>query len=452
MGLSVDLDGGLNPIFEEEIIHSLITNGSYFGASVPYLDKEYFSDVGNNVIFDNIKTYYSLTGNKPNIKDIVLLLKDLPKAQRQVASDSLKKVMKSEVHSDGELLLNKTESFIKIAMHTKSLITGAEGMAEGNSQKLQDSFRIAEEAQKVTLDESLGMDFGEINDRVEYYQSDEAGILPGIKSFDDLLGRGITPKTLSFFLAPPGIGKSSSMVAFACQFAKQGMDVVIATLEMSEEEYFKRVDANLLNTSTYNLENMDPDIIKQKHREIYPNLGKIIVKEFASYELSASKLTSFLEKVENKLGIKEPIVFVDYLQLMSSDRLKDSDNSYGYIKSITSELRAVAQKRNLKIFSASQLNRSATSNLDADASNVSDSTGISMFADLLIFILQTPEMKERKELMIKFEKNRFSGKTYSFRIGFDYPYMKFIDKFHDSTILQDEDGLPTMDTYLDMAI
>lgn len=449
-GIAVNIDNGLNPIFEGEIIHSLMTNGSYFGASVPYLDKEYFADVGNNIIFDNIKNYYITTGYKPNIKDIILLVKDLPKAQRSVAADSLKSIMKSKIHADGELLLQKTESFIKIALHTKSLIMGAEAMASNDTQKLRDSFDVAEEAQKISLDENLGMDFNEIGMRVDYYQSDATGILPGIKSFDDVLGKGITPKTLTFFLAPPGIGKSASMVAFACEFAKQGLDVVICTLEMAEEEYFKRIDANLLSISTYDLEKMDPEIIKQKHKELYPNLGQIIVKEFPSYELTASKLSSFLEKVENKLGIKDPVTFVDYLQLMSSDRMKDSDNSYGYIKSITSELRAVAQKRNLRMFSASQLNRTATGNIEADSSNISDSMGIAQFADALIFILQTPQMKENKEVIIKFEKNRFSGKTYSFKIGFDYPYMKFIDKYHDSTILQDENGLALVEDYLDM--
>ncbi len=445
----IDLEQGMRPIFEEEIIGQLISDGGYFGASVPYLDKEYFGEIGNRLVFDAIQKYYIDTSNKPNLKDVILLLKDLPKSQRGAASDALKKIMGAKSHADKDLLLDKTEEFIKLALHTKSLILGAEAMGSNDERKLAESFKIAEEAQRVSLDESLGMDFSEILDRVEYYQNATVGILTGIESFDKLLGRGITPKTLTFFLAPPGIGKSMAMVAFACQFAKQGLDVVICSLEMAEEEYFKRIDANLLGISTYDLEKLDPLVIKAKHKELYPNLGRIIVKEFPSYELTAGKLTSFLEKLEVKTGIVKPVVFVDYLQLMSSDRLKESDNSYGYIKSITSELRAVAQKRDIQMFSASQLNRGATGNLEADASTISDSMGIAMFADCLIFLLQTPEMKERGEINIKFEKNRFTGMTWSFKIGVNYPFMRFEDKFTDAKLYgDDENDLPVVDTLL----
>jgi replicative DNA helicase len=133
---------------------------------------------------------------------------------------------------------------------------------------------------------------------------------------------------------------------------------------------------------------------------------------------------------------------VDYLGLMNSARLRPGMvNSYELIKSITAELRSVAQTRDLKIFTAAQLNRSAVGNLEAGQESVADSAGISAFSDGMIFFLQTKEMKELGEIIVNFEKNRYDGKTYSIKIGFDYTKMKFIE-LNEPEIKTDEYGLP----------
>ena len=103
--------------------------------------------------------------------------------------------------------------------------------------------------------------------------------------------------------------------------------------------------------------------------------------------------------------------------------------SYEYVKSITAELRSVAQRLSITIFTAHQLNRSAVGNLEAGQEAVSDSAGISMFSDSMIMLLQTKEMKEHGEILVNFEKNRMTGATYSFKIGFDYSKMRYEDKF-----------------------
>jgi len=72
---------------------------------------------------------------------------------------------------------------------------------------------------------------------------------------------------------------------------------------------------------------------------------------------------------------------------------------------------------------------SAIGNIEAGQEAVSDSAGISMFSDSMIFLLQTKDMKEHGEIMINWEKNRMTGKTVSYKIGFDYSKMRFEDKF-----------------------
>jgi replicative DNA helicase len=186
---------------------------------------------------------------------------------------------------------------------------------------------------------------------------------------------------------------------------------------------------------------MDSTALKMRMESLNrENIGKIIVKEYPSYELTAPLINSFLDTLRNTKGIEKPILFVDYLQLMSSSRLKPGAvNSYEYIKSITAELRSVSQKRKIPIFTASQLNRSAINNLEAGSESVADSMGINAFADCMIFMLQTPVMKEQGELLVKFEKNRYSGITRSLKMGFDYSKMRFEDRFFSENFKQKPD-------------
>jgi hypothetical protein len=39
-------------------------------------------------------------------------------------------------------------------------------------------------------------------------------------------------------------------------------------------------------------------------------------------------------------------------------------------------------------------------------------------------------MKMHGEIKVQFEKNRYGGKTFGFKIGFDYQKMRFVDKYY----------------------
>lgn len=140
-------------VFEEEILYGLLTNKQYFNDVVPSMQKEYFSEVGNSILFDKIQRYYTETGEKPNLKELIILLKDEPKSQRKVATDAIKKVTKSSLHINEQLLLDKTEDFVRKAIHTESLILGAEAMGENNDKKLAESYEIAKKANNFRLED-----------------------------------------------------------------------------------------------------------------------------------------------------------------------------------------------------------------------------------------------------------------------------------------------------------
>jgi len=418
-------------IFEEEVLSHLINDEKYFKSVIPYLKPSYFSKPGTSELFSTIKEIYLEYGNTPSLKDIIISVKDLPKRVKDEVVPVLKEVSSSDKRINYDLLIKKTEEFISRSIHTEALLLGAEAMGEDNKDKLLESFRLSEEALKVSLDEDFGTNIDQIEEAIDTYQDDEIQLLTGIDSFDYMVGKGYKTKTLHTFLAPPGIGKSATMAAYASQFLKQKKDIVVFSLEMDEFEWLKRVYANIVDIPITDLENISKTVILEKWNSIKGDLGTLTIKEYPSFTASALTIENFLDKYAAKTGINNPIVFVDYLGLMNSSRLAANTPPYEYIKSITAELRSIAQKLDIVIFTAHQLNRSAIGNLEAGQEAVSDSAGISMFSDSMIFLLQTKEMKELGELVVNFEKNRMSGKTTSFKIGFDYSKMRFVDRFID---------------------
>jgi len=436
-------------LFEEEILHKLLNDGSYFGSVVPLMKPRFFSDVGNSALFEKMKNFYTQTGDKPTFKDLVVMIKDDPKSTQAVEVEALKKIKNSDTHINEKLLLEKTEDFIRKAIHTESLILGAEAMSENNNEKLAESFAIAEIAQKVTLDNDFGTSVEDLDYCLDYYQDDTQGFLPNIGTFDFMLGRGFLPKTLHTFLAPPGVGKSASLSAFACQFLTQQLDVVVFTLEMDEAEWMKRIYANILNMDITTLDTENKTNTKNIFDNIKHDLGTLVVKEYPSYSVSPIQIQNYLEKYAVKLAkdrstpekevtpediFSNMVVFVDYLGLLSSSRMATGTSSYEYMKSVTAELRGVAQKLYIPILTAHQLNRQAIGNVEAGQETVSDSAGISMFSDSMIMLLQTKEMKETGTLKVNFEKNRMTGKTFPVEMGFDYNKMRFVDRYYEENM------------------
>ncbi len=417
-------------LLEEEIISSLLEDKHYFNSTIHHLDQKHFTEPGNRLIFMHIKSHYLDYGGTPSLKEIILSFKDHDDKYKLLVKDSIVKVnsiKKSGINKD--MLLTLTEKFIKHARFKDAIIMGADAIGEHSSDKMTESFAIAEEAVAISLESDLGTFIEDVDKRFEDYLP-KAGLKLNIPSFDNMIGDGYLPKTLHLILSPSGVGKSAFLCSFGVQFLLQGRDVVIISMEMAESQFMKRMDANLFDVPIENIGEIDKQVLKNKYSKIKDTLGELVVKEFPAGGITPLGIDSYLSKLDNERGIKNPIVMVDYLSLVKSDRMKMTDNSYGYQKSVSEELRAIAQKRSLIMFTPMQTNRSSVGNLEAGQETISDSLGVYMTADSAFILLQTKDMKEKSEIKVSFVKNRMSGKTWDFNVGYDYHKFRIDDRFN----------------------
>ena len=212
----------------------------------------------------------------------------------------------------------------------------------------------------------------------------------------------------------------------------QGKNVLYITLEMSEEKIAERIDANLLNTDIGDLSELPKDLYDKKVARVREKCtGKLIIKEYPTAAASAIHFRTLLNELNLKRSFVPDIIFVDYLNICCSSRIKAGANinSYTYVKSIAEELRGLAVECNVPIVSATQTTRSGFTSSDPGLEDTSESFGLPATADLMFALISSEELEELGQMMVKQLKNRYNDPTFHkrFTIGVDRAKMKLFD-------------------------
>jgi hypothetical protein len=212
----------------------------------------------------------------------------------------------------------------------------------------------------------------------------------------------------------------------------KGKNVLYITLEMAEERIAERVDANLLNVSMDELSILPRDVYEKKVQRIKSNTpGKLIIKEYPTASAGAGHFRHLLNELKIKRNFTPEIIYIDYLNICASSRLKygSNVNSYTLIKSIAEELRGLAVEFNVPIVSATQTTRSGFTSSDLGLEDTSESFGLPATADFMFALISTEELQEMNQILVKQLKNRYGDPSSHrrFVIGVDRAKMKLYD-------------------------
>lgn len=430
--------------FESILLKSIIEKHDYFSKCFHLLKEKYFSVTANKKIFDMISEYYSEYHAVPSLVDIITMTKDVAnKDFRKEIAEALQKINDSKVIDNPEFFNSEVVKFVKNAIFLEGTLLAAEGIQKKSDNLMAKAMSILDEREHVMIDESLGLDFDDVESMISYFSERNIGILTEHTEFNKRLGTGFLPGTLSVICAAQGVGKSLLMCDMISGFIKNGKNVLLVSLEMSEKEMMKRIYANVfdidvnhfsdLSKTSGELENFSDPVTKTQILSKYDSFkvgdrGKLFIKEYPTGSFSASMLESLVKKYQQQKNVKFDVILVDYLGIAKSDRVSPSAGLYSYVKAIGEEFRAAALNLGVALISASQLNRSSVNQVEnVDNSKISDSMGTAMIADFILFMLQSEEMKENSNMILKVTKNRFNGRTDQWIMDIDYPKMRFRD-------------------------
>jgi replicative DNA helicase len=293
--------------------------------------------------------------------------------------------------------------------------------------------KILSDALAISFDNSVGHDYLDDSDeRYDFYHRKEERIPFDLDYFNKITKGGLPTKTLNIALAGTGVGKSLFMCHVAAGAMVQGKNVLYITLEMAEEKIAERIDANLLNVSLDDLMELPKDLYDKKVARVREKCtGKLIIKEYPTASASVTHFRTLLNELNLKRSFVPDIIFIDYLNICCSSRIKAGANinSYTYVKSIAEELRGLAVEHNVPIVSATQTTRSGFTSSDPGLEDTSESFGLPATADLMFALISSEELEELGQIMVKQLKNRYNDPTFHkrFTLGVDRAKMKLYD-------------------------
>ena len=423
---------------ETSILKNLIYNEDYARKIIPFIKDEYFSDTTERRVFKEIETFINQYKNLPTYESLVINFtesKHLSETEVQSAVELVR-----EIHSDKDeptdvaWLTNQTEKFCQDKAIYNAIMEAVQILDNKKDSKPKGAIpKILSDALGVSFDSTVGHDY--INDsdaRYNFYHRHESRIPFDLDLFNKITKGGLPTKTLNICLAGTGVGKSLFMCHAAAGCLSQGKNVLYITLEMAEERIAERIDANLLNVDMNYLQTMTKTDYDRKF-EVLRNKtqGKLIIKEYPTASASALHFRALLNELQLKKSFVPDIIFIDYLNICSSARIKPGANvnSYSYIKAIAEELRGLAVEFAVPVVSATQTTRSGFTNSDPGLEDTSESFGLPATADFMFALISTEELEQLNQIMVKQLKNRYGDpNNYKrFVIGIDRAKMRLYD-------------------------
>ena len=420
---------------ERTTLSNLVFNEEYCRKVLPFIKPDYFDVKEERVLFEEITNFvdkYKKIPTKISLEIEVETRKDLTQDQHTKIVEIIQTLDDTKV--DMEWLVDTTEKFCKDKAIYNAIVEGISIIDGKDKNREADAIpSILTDALAVCFDNAVGHDYLDDSEkRFDFYHRVEERIPFDLDFFNKITKGGLPSKTLNIALAGTGVGKSLFMCHMAANCLSQGKSVLYITLEMAEERIAERIDANLMNISMEDLHNLPKKMFDDKIAKINKKTnGKLIIKEYPTASAHSAHFRGLIKELAIKKSFKPDMIFIDYLNICSSSRLKGAANvnSYTYIKSIAEELRGLAVETDVPIMSATQTTRSGFTSSDLGLEDTSESFGLPATADFMFALISNEELDALNQIVVKQLKNRYNDPTINkrFVLGIDRSKMRLYD-------------------------
>jgi len=408
---NLDLD-----FYETIIAYNCLVDPVYLASIIDFLDIKFFKNIDIKNLITIILNFFRKNGTVPTNTEIKAYL------TTDESRESFKKLVNSFVDMDKKFskseLTENTELFLKEKAVYGAMLDAAEKL-DSKQLNTADLLQKIEKAVSINLSQHMGIEiFSDIDRFIEDLHREEPCIKSGWKWLDHKLGGGFheNGRAMYVFAGETNVGKSIFLGNIAANVAKQGKNVLLISLEMSEMMYARRLSSAITTIPLSHLRE-ESEVLRQQINEIAKgNKAKIIVKEFPPSTLTPHQLKGFVKKLVQK-GIKIDLVVLDYLNLLHSPI---GNNSYERVLYSAQQVRAISYELNCPIVSATQLNRSGYNMDNPGLETISESIGLATTSDAIISIWQKDEDKELGIINIGMTKNRFGPNFGSIALKIDY--------------------------------
>ena len=220
----------------------------------------------------------------------------------------------------------------------------------------------------------------------------------GIGMLDGILKGGIGRTEMFVVLAPPGKGKTTTMINIGAENLKTGSVVVHISLENNEKQVIRNYDQRILNKSIeYIKDNSEECVAALGRRKKYSSGGRLFVKKYPTKGASVDTIKMYVRRLQIIYNVQVDMVIVDYgASLKCKQSYSDKRNS---IESNYEDLRALADELNVAMVTGAQGNRSSLSKKVVTIEDLAEAFAIANIADEVFALCQT--IREKQEGKIR---------------------------------------------------
>lgn len=421
--------------FQTKIAALTVRDSDFVRKTEGLIKPEYFANDLESVLVRIALDYAAKYRKAPDRATLKTLIRDA--RDKKIIRSDFEPTLKEDVAalltldiSDREFVIEKVAEFAKHRALENAILKSAASLGKGDYGKID---KLIREAMDVGVTEEEGeYDFYErITARTERRKdlasgvSVADGITTGYADLDKhLYHRGWGRKELAILMAPAKGGKSMALADFAKNASLAGKNVLICTLEVSAEIYASRMDASLTDVMMKELI-ARPEDVEAKIAALRKTSGRLVIREYPTGTLKASKLRRLLDWYRGK-GVIFDMVVVDYGDIMAPEHRVDNvqENS----RTIFVDLRAISQEFDVAMLTATQTNRDGAKATTSTAIHVAEDFNKIRIADVVISINAAEDEKARGEARLFFAAHRNGRDGFTLRIKQDRSRMKFLVK------------------------
>jgi len=420
-------------LIEKTILSALINEPEYIRKVIPYLNREYFREMGDKIVFSLIKDYFTKYNRQAtkNIIEVELSKKNVNEKYYEQACETLKSL--GNERTDVDWLVDATEDFCKKRAFFNAIVAASDLLEKDDTALYHGALDIVSKALSVNFDANLGSDyFDDAAKRFDKYKEGVAKLPTTFEIFNKVTKGGFVNPSLTVFIAPTGVGKSLFLCNIAASYLQLGKNVLYFTMEMSEEQVEQRIDLNLLDLDVDQLMMLEKQQFINRIANIKKKFfGKLRTKEYPSGSVHTGHFRYFIEELKLKEGFVPDVIIVDYLNICAAQQVNRSSNSlYEYTGQIALELRGLSQEFGCPLFTATQTNRDGAKSSDFEKTDIADSWGVTFHADYIYGIIETEELAKMNQFRVKRQKDRYQNYTSwipSFLLGVDKNKQRIYD-------------------------
>ncbi len=427
----IDLD-----FFEKVVLQQCLKkDNTYLCAVVEHLDKELFKNPDIAAIIGVIKSFYDERDAIPTLTELKVRINE------SKVKDNLEKAVKQIKELDSEYdekeLLDNTEHFLKQRKTDIILAKAIDQKMENKEVDIEAFQSENEKISSISLIDNLGLDyFGDQDTVVKYLTEKDLFISTGYKVVDEAFGGGMFKEGRAIYGigGETNVGKSILVGNIITNVIRQGLDVVLVTLEMSEKRYAKRISSMLTNIAISQLSDKI-DNYKEFIRDfISDNTARLQIKEFAAKTVNPRNIKAYIKQLERKKNFNPSLIAIDYLTLCKSSKNnmpKDQE-----FQLITQEGRGLTYVFECPLITPAQLNRDSHGSSSPKLNTVAGSFAMLSDFDNFTVVSQTDEEREQNKINVVGKKARDGAKNGGGYLKVDYDTLRFYDEDYEKPVVE----------------